>query len=187
MMSRRTLMLLGVMVALLATLAGWSSYRVRVLQSAVQEQAQLTAECRRLIDQITWLSQQPNQAGAGEVQLHELTAVIEKAADRAGIDRQQLVRVWPEQSRRAGDSPYLQVPTQVLIRAASLEQLSRFLLDLEGSSLGLRVTSLRLTAPHEQETSELWTLETTISYLIYAPTTQRASAGRQAHNGDDAT
>ncbi|MCC6680511.1 MAG: hypothetical protein IT445_06370 [Phycisphaeraceae bacterium] len=155
-----------------ACAAGWALHKLWGQQAAAEDIARELAECQQLVRQISWLRDQPNLAGASEVQINELAALIEKAAGEAQVDRANLVRIWPNQARRVGDSPYLENPTQVLIRNASLEQVCRFLTLVEDSSFNLRATAIRLTVPHESDDEKLWTLETTVSYLVYSPTTQ---------------
>ena len=175
------LLLLVVLVAI----AGWSWYRMNGYRQDARVAVADLAECQRLAAQIQSLRQRPNRAGAAEVQINELANAIESAADTASLPRQNLIRIWPENARRIGETPYKTKPTQVLIRGATLEQLTRFLHAIENHDYQLQVVSVRLTAPRDQDATNLWTAETTISYLIYDPPPQSGMRGASVAQSDN--
>lgn len=182
-LSRRTTAATTLLLALLA-LAAWSVVYCRQSVQVAEAAAQELAACQDLADKISRLRDRPAMAGVADMQLQDLARIIEEAAVNAKLDREQLVRIWPEAPRRLGDSPYLEKNTQVLVRDASLEQLVRFLVSLVSAKVErertvdreLTVTSLRITAPRQNEGANRWTVEAVFSYLIYAPAPAPGSA-----------
>lgn len=106
MKKHQTIVVVGLLLLLGLVSAGWSMVRLSNARQQARQQARELDECRRLIAQIKNLREKPNIAGATEMQINDLAAVIEKAADEAELPRQNLIRIWPEQARRIGDTPY---------------------------------------------------------------------------------
>jgi len=168
----------GLLAALLLA-AGWGVWHARGKAAALRSaQAQLV-EISALADEIEALRQKPARIDAEEMPVQDLTRLIERAAAAAGIEPQQLVRIWPEPARRIAETDYKEKTTSLLLRDASLEQTLRLVHALtqgpvasvggasKGASLG--VPSIRLTAPRRDTTDNRWHVELTINYLLYAP------------------
>lgn len=187
-MSRREILIISALLIVLATLAGLGISHLQQQRSASQTAAEQLAEAQELAARISALRERPAQAGTEAMEVSDLTRLIEGAAEASGIDRDQLVRIWPSPPRRVGDSPYQEVATQVLLRHCTLEQLARFMLlvseDVDAHRL--RVASLRLSAPRSEAASgsrtpsgsrqsaaqdgpNRWSADVTLAYLIYAP------------------
>jgi hypothetical protein len=178
--NRRPLALLSIAIALLLFVAVWS-YGVLASsrQAALDASADLST-CMKLAGRIQASKNKPSLIGTHDLQATELTKRIEGAATRAGIPAERLVRVWPEQARRVGNSPHKETPTQALLRGVSIQQAVTLLHALSSGeenvdSGGLQVRSLRFIAPREGERSEGWTVETTVSYLVYSPASEESS------------
>lgn len=152
-----------------AVAAGWSLHRLHQKRGAALAAVADRAECLQLCAQIRRLRERPSMAGAAEMQLNELAALIERAADAAGLPRRQLTRIWPQPARRIGDGPYREKPTQILLRDATLEQAVRFMHEIETSNRVLNVSAVRLSVPRDEARRGAWSVELTLSYLIYAP------------------
>ncbi len=167
--SKRTPALAGILGVLLLLAAVWSYDTMVRSRAAALDAAQDLETCRQLGQRIERLRGRPSLAGSAELQQGELTQRIELAARQANIPAERLIRVWPEASRRLGETPYREKPTQVLLRNVSLQQTVTLLHTLSSSEAGLQVKSLRITAPREGERGDLWTVEATLSYLIFSP------------------
>ncbi len=72
-----------------------------------------------------------------------------------------------------GETNYREVATQVRLRRVTMRQVFTFLhalcADAPASSSGLRLRSIRLAAPHGEETADRWTVESTLTYMVYSP------------------
>lgn len=166
----------------------WCYGRLQSQREAATTAARNLRTCRRLIQQIKHLQQQPAMASSQAIHLTDLTSQIEQVANRVHIDPEQLDRIWPEPSRRVGDSAYKEKPTDVLLENVSLKQLTGFLCDLVAEDRRLRISSLRLISPQSDDafadtgTSpgnsgnssaksrvDRWSVEMTIGDLVYAP------------------
>lgn len=165
----RPLLMLAAAVALLLLACAWSYGVLASSRQAALEASDDLATCRKLATRIQALRQKPSVAGTRELEPTELSKQIEEAAKGAGIPAERLVRVWPEQARRVGNSPYKEKPTQVLLRGVSVQQTVTMLHALASSDSGLQVKSLRVIAPREGERADGWTVETTVASLIFAP------------------
>ena len=134
-------------------------------------------DCRQLAAEIHQLRDRPSLAGVEEVRMAELTSLIETATRQSKIPAEALVRVVPNQPQRISESAYQEQNTQLLFRGVTLKQFTDFLCQLVHEQATLRASQIRLVAPREKEEGATWTVEATISYLIYAP---RATPNRQS-------
>ena len=92
--------------------------------------------------------------------------------DHASLPHEQIVRIWPKPRQRIGKTSYEQKATQLLVHDATLEQVTRFLVELETLGQGMTTTAIRPSAPRKrssQQPTNQWTLDTTVTYLIYNP------------------
>lgn len=164
------------LLVLLMAATGWAFMRLADRRTAAQDAADQLAEAQQLIAQIEALREKPVLAGVQEMPPTDLAQLIEQAAQQARLDTAQIVRIWPEPARRLGETPYRQKPTQLLLRNVSLEQLTRFLLQLVQGPYQLRVSGLRLSAPRSlaaggagDSGGNRWVAEVTLTYLLYSP------------------
>jgi hypothetical protein len=127
------------------------------------------ARCRSLSNQIVALKTKPTIAGTREQAQEELTARIEAAAKIFGITGDNLASITPEPAQRLADSVYLEKPTTIQLRQVTLAQVAGLLCRLATDGTGLRIKSLRLSAPPQSGNTDVWSAETTITYLIYSP------------------
>jgi hypothetical protein len=181
---RRWRLYVALTAVTLLGLAGWSWSRLAGTEDDAGRAAEDLAACRQLADHVTALSRQPLLAGTREWAPTELTRRIERAARDARMDPSCLVRISPEDARKVGggDGSYREQPTQLQLRQVSVPQLATFLHVLTatggdesagGGGGGLRVSALRLSAPRGREgetaAGDLWSVEATLTYLIYDP------------------
>lgn len=159
------------MVGALAALDGWSGLRLASARAAAERTAVDTRACREIADRIHLLQRQPVIAGVQGVGGAEMAGRIEKAARLSGMAADSVMRIAPDSPRRLGDSPYIEQPTQVLLRHVTLPQMAVFLHTAIDDS-GVEVRSVQLSAPHEQETSAFWGADVTLSCLQYSPKTK---------------
>jgi len=170
MKSRKTTHILLFLLALSACSAIWSGiyHQQQVTDSryAKTDYAKiydLTVELRRL-------QASPQSVDHHKRDLEDLTRLIESSVTDASISAEHLIKVWPEHERRLDDSAYLEKPTQILLRNVTLSQTVSCLHSLTTQDTGLIARSIRLTASRESNPeTDLWNLESTLSYLIYDP------------------
>lgn len=168
----RSLTLLALLAVLLLVFTAWNYSRLADHRSMAFAAVEETRDCHRLAAQINSLQSQPAQAGSAELQVTELTRGIEQSANQAQIQLDHLIRIWPQPAARINDSPYKAKSTQVLLKGVSLPQVVRFLHALETQDAGPRTTRLRLKAPDNQDAVGTWTVEATLTHVIYAPNPQ---------------
>jgi len=178
--SRREVVMLGVLTALLAVAALWAWGRCAAARADCGSAGTELAECRRLADRIEHLRHRPNRAGAETLQLSVLTRRIEQAAAAAGIASGRIERIWPDQPRRVGETVYREMPTRVVVKGIDTRQLATFLHALAGTTPGLWTRSLRLRTPRGQEDGPTWDVEAVVSYLIYDPPSRPAGLSQDA-------
>ena len=95
--------------------------------------------------------------------------LIDAAATSAGIDRRSVVRIVPESPQRLGETIYKEKPIAVLLRGVTLRQVVEMSHALLTPNPGLRIKTMRLSAPTPDDTTDKWTVEFTVTYLLYDP------------------
>ncbi len=171
-MNRRMAMWVVVLAGLLALTAGWSYRRLVSAREALAQANGDLAECRRLAGQIQLCRDRPNVAAEFERVASETAGPIERAARAAGVSPDRLLRISPEPAQRVGDSVYKEKPTRVSLKDVTLKQLVTLVHGLTSADAGLRVKSILLHAPNQEDPSDSWTAEVVLAYLIYEPTGQ---------------
>jgi hypothetical protein len=160
----------------LALLAGvaWSYARLAQSRASAWAAGQNLADCRQLAARIQVLRQKPAVAGAKEWRPADLSRRIEEAARTAQFADGSIGRIEPEPPRRVGESNYREVPTQVRFGKVTLQQILTFLHALGSEApqaadraSALQLHSIRLWAPRGEETADRWTVESTLTYMIY--------------------
>ncbi len=168
-MSRKTPVLFGIAAAFLCLAALWGYGYLARQRNAARTQIADLSECRDMMWRIEDLNRRPVLAADREKLASEITGLIEQASRRAGIAPQALVRIEPAAPRRVGDTPYREKPTQVFLRNVTLKQLTTLTYNLTHQEAGLYTSSIRLAAPRREESSDQWTVELVLTYLIYEP------------------
>lgn len=174
-MKRRTVYLLAAMYLLLAVAAFQSwSYMSDRRQSALAAQED-AIRCRELAQSIEQLNRRPALAAEHEQGEAQVTSQIEKAAETAGISpKEGVASIRPDaEAHRVGDTVYKEKPTQVSLHKVTLEQLVRMSHALLNSSSQLHIKSINLSAPRDDMDAKTWSVELTLTYLIYNPVPNR--------------
>jgi hypothetical protein len=164
---------LGILVVLMACLlAGWTlwSYRYMTLRRKAASNAQAdVAECDRLAARIADICRLPTVAADHEKFSGEITSIIEAAAKSASVPTGRLEDIIPQPPRRVGDTVYKEKPTQVTLKGITLEQLVRLGHGVLSGKQHLNIKWINLDAPGVDDTSNFWTVELGVTYLIYDP------------------
>lgn len=166
---RQTLLLVVLLSALLVFTTAWSYGRLSDSRANAAIAAQELSECRALAEGIKQLSHKPTLAAENEIATGQLAQRIESAARSASLPVESIIRLSPEPARRVGRSPYEEKPTRLHLRSVQLSQLLPFMHALTDTQGGLRIKTIRLSAPREDAATELWNADLTLTYLIYAP------------------
>jgi len=168
-MNRRMTALLAILAVLLVLTTVWAyGYMASQRDDAAGARANLAA-CLDLARQIEQFGRRSTIAVNQERVVSDVNAQIEKSARAAGISPESLDRIFPEPSRRIGDTTYKEKPTQVLLRRVTLKQLVTFAYAMASGDPPLHVKSIRVSAPRQEDSDDLWTGELALTYLIYEP------------------
>ena len=168
-MTRRMKIQLAVLAVLLALATAWSLGRLLTEQAAACAAARDLADCRKFEADIVRLRVQPTLASERERQSTELAGPIEKAAKEAGIPADRLLRISPEPAQRVAETAYKEKPTRVFLKNVTLQQVVAMVHGLTRNEEGLNLKSIRLTALSREATTNLWSAELILAYLIYEP------------------
>jgi hypothetical protein len=164
--SRKTLEV-ALMLALLAGAAAWGLGWMLDRRQAAGDAGDDLATCQRLASEIGSVRQKPTVV-AGSAGVRELGEQIQAASRQANLGPDAIQGVFPQPSRRVGESVYVHKPTALALRSISLPQLAVFLYNLS-SQPGLTVSDLRLRSPHGASADSAWDADVTVTYLVYAP------------------
>ncbi len=162
---RRQTALVGVMIAMLLVATGWSLEQLLDKRAEAQQAADDLARSHELAGQIRRLRRRPAVATTQAKGYQELAQHLAEAARKAGAPS-AITGVYPDPPEGQGDSPYLRTDTRITLKDLSLQQAAMFLYHATAES-DLDVRSLRLQGFGQQ--GDAWTVDTTVSYLIYAP------------------
>lgn len=168
-MNRRMTMLLGVLAAMLAVVAGYSVLELLAARNAALACERDVADCRTLIRQIDAHRRRPSVAAEREKEPDEISGPIERAARAAGIASERLVRIVPEPGRRLASTPYVEKPVQVTLKNVPIRQIVGLLDAVTTAQAGLEARSIRLTAPQPEDAGDSWNVELTLGYLVFEP------------------
>jgi hypothetical protein len=184
-------MMAGVIALALLAAVGWCSMRLANARASASLAGQDLADCSALAARIESLRRLPAVAGAAELGAADLSRQIEEAAKVADFPEGSVERIEPEPARRVGETNYSEVATQVRMRRLTLRQAFTFLHALcadarspaSRSTSGLRLRSIRLSAPRGEENADRWTVESTLSYMFYSPRGKRETGGGGGGSG----
>jgi hypothetical protein len=189
--SKARLMAGTIAIALLLAV-GWCYVRLAGARASAAAAARDLADCRAQVARMDSLRRLPTVAGTAELGASDLSRQIEQAARVAEFPDDSVERIEPEPARRVGETNYSEVATQVRLRRVTLRQVFTFLHALcadapaaASSSAtsaarppsGLRLRSIRLAAPRGEETADRWTVESTLTYMVYSPRARSGSSG----------
>jgi hypothetical protein len=173
-------LLMNLLSVVVVATAGWFSldhYQQR--REAFERLSSEVQQASHLARQIELLRLKPDRAASQSRSEQSLAEAIEKATASAGLAREQIARIEPQQPRRAGESDYLEHGTVLQLDGVPLPQLASMLTALRsGEGLQqLRVSTLRLAAPFQtaqSQDAEVWNAELTLTYYVYSPKTAAA-------------
>ncbi len=174
---RRQQWLLGLLVMILAGAVWWNFSWMTGQRRQAQVMAQDLAVCQAAAEEIARLQAQPRVAAVQDMGVQELGQRIEAAMQKAGLSSSALESVAPQPGRRAGNTPYVQKPTALSLRGATLTQVVTMLYHLT-SETGLSVRDLRLRTPRGEADEKTWDVQVTVVYLLYAPISRGQREGR---------
>jgi hypothetical protein len=184
--ARRDRLLVALIIAGMLLALLWSYTRLSDSRRAAVDAAEELGTCRDLAARIDTLRGRPAVAEGHGLAESDLHGRIAAAAAAAEFPDGSLGRIDPEPSRRVGETPYREDAMRVNLHHVTLRELFTFLHALAGGSgggaraqanagtdgpsgSGLRVKSIRLSAPRGEETGDRWTVEATLTYLVYDP------------------
>jgi hypothetical protein len=178
--SFKTRLMAGTMGLVLLCALGWAWSRLSTSRESAAVAAQDLADCNALVKRIESLRRQPTVADSREIAQADLSSRIDDAARAAGCP-DAVGQILPDPPRRIGETNYLEVPTQVRLKApVSLEEMFTFLHDLSGGGVTvsprLRLRTIRLGAPRTEDADEKWLVESTLTYIIFSPRGKTDSA-----------
>jgi len=181
----KTRLMAGTIAVALVAAVGWSYMQLAESRAAESVAAQDLVDCRAIASRIESLRQRPAVAGAQLLGAADLSRRIELAAAAANFADGSIERIEPEPARRIGETNYREVPTQVRLRRVTLQQVFTFLHALSATPPTadhnqqsiLSVSDIRLSAPRGEEAGDRWTVESTLTYTVYAPKGKDDSTG----------
>ena len=168
-MTRSRFLIAAAVVLLTACALVWSHGRMAAARGRTLRAGDDLRQCTRMAGQIALLSKRPTLATDHERLAAETTTIIETSAKASGIPPERLIRISPEPPQRLDDSVYKEKPTLIMLRNVTLKQLVDLAHRLVSGDQGLRVKSIRLSAPRADDTGKLWSAELVITYLISDP------------------
>lgn len=168
--SKRTLGLVGLMLALMVVATGWSTLRMLHQRQAARAASDDLERSRELADQISALRARGafalSQGDSASQQ--QLAEDIQAAALKAGITGHWQQGIEHQRASRVGKTPYLRKPAVLITRGLTLSQLTQLLHHLTYDS-AYTAEAIRLHTPSGEDPGDRWDAEVTISHLIYAP------------------
>ena len=175
---RRTLLVYASLAGLLLAFTLASFVRCRESYLSCRDAARNLDRCRELADAIMRLRDRPQAASlpGGSESVEDFASRVEKAAIRAKIPRQAILRVDPQPLRRIGETPYQERVVFLELHAVTVKQVVTLLAALQGESNLFHVRNLRLTAPGGPDNTlpERWHAEITLTNLVFAPINRRS-------------
>jgi hypothetical protein len=187
---KKRIMVSTIGLAMLA-LVGWSYGRLSESRDAATAAGEDLAACRAAVVRIEALRRRPAVAATRALGDVELSRRINDAAGVAELPDGAIVRIVPDRPQRIGDTNYQEAPTQVRLQKVTLQQLFAFLhavtvqpseADVGGASGNLQIRTITLSAPRDDELSDRWTVDATLSNMVFSPkeSTQAAGAAQRS-------
>lgn len=152
-------------LALLGGTSWWSSIETDRLARS-RESLQ---ECLGLAARLAAARESPETTAAARASEDELSQRFEAWSREAGLRAEQVEQIDPRAPRRLADTDYLIEGADIELSRVSLAELAKLASLVERSDRRLRFSSLRLSAPREDDGAELWQAELALTYLRHAP------------------
>jgi len=168
-MTRRTVMLAAVLLALLMMASIWAYGQMAEACDAALRAERDLAACRRLAREIERHRKKPTVISGEERLSGEMTRLIERAAIVANLPTNKIINITPQPARRLGETVYKEKSTLILLRDVPLKQVVTLVYHILQKGNGLRDRFIHLRAPSRQDTGNLWTADLEVGYLIYDP------------------
>ncbi len=188
--TQRTFYVISLCISFICLLL--ASVQWYVQHAAVEQAAKELAACRRIAAEIESFRMAPKAAVLEQQTSQQISLAVQSAAQVAEIPDSEILEIRPRHGRRLEKSPYIEQPTEVPIRKATLGQLSRFLGELSAIDSGLKPVSITLKAPHAVSNSasnsasnaasndartevtefgftEFWECDLVLTYLVFSP------------------
>jgi len=165
---RELLLILGSLVALVLT-ALWGYGRLNAAHARSVDDGEAWVQSTNLAGQIQALRDQPTLADDHSLQETDMTMRIARAVVAASLDEKRLIAIEHQAPRRIGRTNYIEEPTRLTFRDVTLRQVLTALDTLTKNDPRLHVSRLRLVAPRQDADSKRWTVDTTVTYLLYEP------------------
>jgi hypothetical protein len=178
--------MVGTIALAMLALLGWSYARLCESRDAATAAGEDLAACRAAAGRIEALRRQPAIAATRALGDVELSRRINDAAGVAELPSGAIVRIVPDRPQRLGDTNYQEAPTQVRLQKVTLQQLFTFLhavsvppseADVSGVAGSLQVRTITLSAPRDDELSDRWTVDATLSNMVFSPKASTQAAG----------
>ncbi len=171
----------------LVVVAGLTGLSARESGRDVQVAAEELGRAEQLAQTIVAAREQPVVINDETIASSDLAVLVESAAEQAGFDTGQIVRIWPESSTPVEGTDFRRTRTRVLLRGVPLPELGAFLVTLTDTAGGLNVDSLRLAAESTQpeSRSERWDAEIALTQLYYAAGRESDGSTAPDHAGSD--
>ncbi len=142
-------------------------------ESIAADEAARLVECESFASKIAILRQRQASALLESKPSSELNRLIDGWRTQASIPAENLLKIEPRQPRRVRDTQYLDQSTELGFSDVTLGQVAEFARRAQLESSGLKLTSIRVTAPRRMTeldaSTELWDVEMALTYFIYAP------------------
>jgi hypothetical protein len=168
---------LAILLLLAVAAALYAYFHFDAARDAAAHSAADLSTCRVLLADLS--QQRAGDATPAEDE-PELNRALRSAATVAGVG-DRLVSIEPGQPTSLRDSDFSETPVYLRLRAATLRQLVTFLLNLSGSTSGMRPKSIELSPPAVPASEvigseeERWTADVTLALLSYTPRPQTAA------------
>jgi hypothetical protein len=176
MTTSRVRRLLWLWPVVLASAVGMTYWHYRMCIQRLDMASTSYRSCQQLAVEISEARQAPQHAQLETRSLDDLGSSIEKAATKAQLERDRVLRIDPQPGKRLGKTDYLEQATEVELVNVTLQQLVEFLFNVAESGEQLQVHTIRLRTPHSPDASggdELWLADAVLTQRVYAPTTPR--------------
>jgi len=118
---------------------------------------------------------QPKFAATAVLSDQELSALVVRARESAGIAETAIDVIDPQPLSVIGKSPYSRRPVAIDLRGLNLRQAAAFVDGLTDADRGVWVSQLRFSPVRQQSSAdetELWNVELVLTQLVFSPTSR---------------
>ncbi len=164
--TKQLFIIIGLAIAALLAVTVWHVNWMSAQAADARHNLEDLANCEiyaQLIEQYRGSGQ---IAAAGQMELHELGSMAERALNKANVLGQPIGSISPLSPTRIGDTPYMLNPTVINVQKVTLNQLAETLYHLTDRTQ-LNVKDIRLTPARGVNQHQLWDADVTVTYLVY--------------------